>query len=164
MAIDDTHGLGYELVDEDPNVSVLLATMDTTAKWEATRRLRSWERSELGLGSGQRLLDVGCGLGEAALTLADDLGDDGEVVGVDVSAEMLRVAQSKAGAARCRVRFTVGDACALAEPDNSFDVVRSERTLQWLAEPTAASRAHVAVSHWRESQVTAPGGGTRSTR
>ena len=138
MAIDDTHGLGYELVDDDPNVSVLVATMDATAKWEATRQLRSWERSELGLGSGQRLLDVGCGLGEAALALADDLGDDGEVVGVDVSAEMLRVAQSKASAARCRVRFTVGDACSLAEVDDYFDVVRSERTLQWLADPLAA--------------------------
>ena len=138
MAIDDTHGLGYELVDDDPNVSVLLATMDTTSKWEATLRLRLWERSELGLGSGQRLLDVGCGLGEAALALADDLGVDGEVVGVDVSAEMLHVARSKAGGARCRVRFTVGDACSLVEPDDSFDVVRSERTLQWLADPSAA--------------------------
>ena len=138
MAIDDTHGLGYELVDDDPNVSVLLATMDTTAKWDATLRLRLWERSELGLGSGQRLLDVGCGLGEAALALADDLGVDGEVVGVDVSAEMLHVARSKAGGARCRVRFTVGDACSLVEPDDSFDVVRSERTLQWLADPSAA--------------------------
>lgn len=138
MAIDDTHGLGYERVDDDPNASVLLATMDNTAKWAATRRLRSWERTELGLASGQRLLDVGCGLGEAALALADDLGDDGEVVGVDVSAEMLRVARSRADGARCRVRFTVGDACSLAEPDDSFDVVRSERTLQWLADPTTA--------------------------
>lgn len=138
MGIEDTHGLGYEQVDDDPNVSVLLATMDTTAGWEATRRLRSWERDQLGLSRGQRLLDVGCGLGEAALALADDLGVDGEVVGVDVSAQMLRVARSKAGAVRCRVRFTVGDACSLAEPDESFDVVRSERTLQWLADPTAA--------------------------
>ncbi len=138
MAIDDTHGLGYERVDDDPNASVLLATMDNTAKWAATRRLRSWERTQLGLASGQRLLDVGCGLGEAALALADDLGDDGEVVGVDVSAEMLRVARSRADGARCRVRFTVGDACSLAEPDDSFDVVRSERTLQWLADPTTA--------------------------
>jgi SAM-dependent methyltransferase len=51
---------------------------------------------------------------------------------------MLRVARSKAGAVGCRVRFAVGDACSLAEPDNSFDVVRSERTLQWLTDPSAA--------------------------
>ena len=138
MASDDTHNLGYHEVDDDPNVPVLVAAMDSTAKWEAVRRLRSWERHKLALVAGQRLLDVGCGLGEAALALAVDLGDDGEVVGVDVSAEMLSVAQSKAGAARCGVRFTVGDACSLAEPDDSFDAVRSERTLQWLTDPFAA--------------------------
>ncbi|MFM2072307.1 MAG: hypothetical protein RLZZ623_2570 [Actinomycetota bacterium] len=147
MAIDDTHGLGYDLVDDDPNVSVLIATMDTTATWQATRRLRSWERRELRLGSGQRLLDVGCGLGDAALALAEDLGDDGEVVGVDVSAQMIRVARSRAGAARCRVRFTVGDACSLAEPDRSFDAVRSERTLQWLTDPGAAVAEMARVVH-----------------
>ena len=138
MGSDDTHRLGYELVDSDPNVAVLLAAMDATAGWEATRRLRSWERDHLGLGGGQRLLDVGCGLGEAALALAGDLGADGEVVGVDFSAEMVRVATSRAGAAPCRVRFTVGDARSLVEADDSFDAVRSERTLQWLAEPMSA--------------------------
>ena len=81
---------------------------------------------------------MGCGLGEAALALAEDLGNDGEVVGVDISEEMLRIARAKASAARCRVRFSVGDACALDEPDDYFHVVRSERTLQWLADPIAA--------------------------
>ncbi|MEP7204351.1 MAG: methyltransferase domain-containing protein [Ilumatobacteraceae bacterium] len=138
MGTNDTYGLGYERVDDDPNVSVLLATMDATAGWEATRRLRTWERDQLKLGGAQRLLDIGCGLGEAALTLAQDLGEDGEVVGIDVSAEMLHVARAKAGEARCRVRFTVGDACALDEPGSCFHVVRSERTLQWLADPVAA--------------------------
>ncbi len=83
MGTADAHGLGYERVDDDPNVSVLLATMDATAGWEATRRLRAWERDQLRLGDGQRRLDVGCGLGEAALALAEDLGDNGEVVGAD---------------------------------------------------------------------------------
>jgi SAM-dependent methyltransferase len=145
VATEGTHGLGYHRVDADPYVVVLLATMVGTAAWEATLRLRSWERAHLGLAHGQRLLDVGCGLGEAALGLARDLGEGGEVVGVDVSERMLRIARSNAGAARCRVRFTVGDACSLDEPDDSFDVARSERTLQWLADPAAAVAEMVRV-------------------
>jgi ubiquinone/menaquinone biosynthesis C-methylase UbiE len=97
MATGDTHGLGYVRVDDDPNLSVLIATMDATARWEATLRLRAWERKHLRLHGDQRLLDVGCGLGEAAIALGEDLSEDGEVVGVDLSAEMLRVAATKAG-------------------------------------------------------------------
>jgi SAM-dependent methyltransferase len=142
VGVEETHSLGYERVDGDPHLSVLVSTMDATARWEATRRLRAWERHHLGLTDGQRLLDVGCGLGEAALVLADDLGHDGEVVGVDASTEMLRLARRRArersSATKCRVRFSVGDAQALDEPDRSFHVVRSERTLQWLADPRAA--------------------------
>jgi len=104
----------------------------------------------LSLAEGQRILDVGCGLSEAALTLAEDLGDTGEIVGVDISAEMLRVAQAHADDKKCRVRFNVGDACALDEPDDSFDAVRSERTLQWIREPL------VAVSEM--ARVVRPGG------
>jgi SAM-dependent methyltransferase len=145
MATEDTHGLGYQRVDDDPNVDVLLAAMNGTAEWGATLRLRSWERAYLDLAHGERLLDVGCGLGEAALGLAQDLGDGGEVVGIDASERMLRVARSNAGAARCRVRFTVGDARSLDEPDDSFDAARSERTLQWLEDPAAAVAEMVRV-------------------
>jgi SAM-dependent methyltransferase len=60
------------------------------------------------------------------------------VVGVDASAEMIAGAWSRARTARCRVRLAVGDAVALDEPDDCFDVVRSERTLQWLSNPGAA--------------------------
>ena len=138
MGAPDTHRLGYRRVDDDPNAAVLLATMDATGEWDATRRLREWERDQLRLEHGQRLLDVGCGLGDAALALAQELGDDGELVGIDASTEMLGVARGRVRDATCSVRFSVGDACALEEPNDYFDVVRCERTLQWLADPVAA--------------------------
>ncbi|MEI6357614.1 MAG: methyltransferase domain-containing protein [Verrucomicrobiota bacterium] len=112
--------------------------MAATAGWDATRQLRLWERDRLRLAPGDRLLDVGCGLGEAALALGEDLGEGGEVVGIDASEQMLRVARANATAARCHTRFSVGDACSLDEPDDSFQAARSERTLQWLTNPSAA--------------------------
>jgi SAM-dependent methyltransferase len=138
MATEDRHGLGYRRVDDDANGDVLIASMAGTARWDATLRLRSWERVWLALVPGERLLDVGCGLGEAALGLAEDLGVNGEVLGVDASEQMLRVARSNAASTHARVRFAVGDACCLDEPDDSFDAARSERTLQWLPDPAAA--------------------------
>ena len=150
VGTDETHALGYKQVDDDPNVGVLIATMDDTADWQATRQLHAWERSQLSLRSGQRLLDVGCGLGDAALSLAEDLGTGGEVVGVDASAEMIAAARGRADGATCRVRFAVGDALALDEPTSCFDAVRSERCLQWLTDPDAAVA--------EMAQVVRPGG------
>ena len=138
VGADETHELGYERVDDDPNVSVLLATMDATGGWDATTCLRQWERSQLRLHPGQRLLDVGCGLGDAALALAVDLRETGQIHGVDVSHEMVATARSRARGAGCSVRFSVGDAAALDVPDGYYDVVRSERTLQWLPDPEVA--------------------------
>jgi len=138
MSPRETHSLGYQRVDEDQNVAVLLGAMDATARWDATIELRIWERHHLRLVEGERLLDVGCGLGEAALALAEDLGASGKVVGIDASTSMLSAARERARAAVCPMRFLVGDALALDEPDSSFDAARSERTLQWLTDPQAA--------------------------
>ena len=64
----------------------------------------------------RRILDVGTGTGAAALMLAACF-PGAEVVGVDVSAEMIERARAKAGD---RVRFEVGDTGAVPGP---FDLV-----------------------------------------
>lgn len=135
---DDTDRLGYGNVDADPNAEVLLATMDDTAGWSATIHLRAWEAQQLRLTDGQRLLDLGCGLGDAGLALAAALGANGELVGIDASVQMITAARSRASTVECATRFAVGDAHVLDEPDTYFDAVRCERTLQWLREPEAA--------------------------
>ena len=143
--IDDPGAPGYRQVDDDPDVDMLIARMDETARWKATVRLRSWERRSLALTAGERLLDVGCGPGDAGIALARALGDTGELVGIDSSDQMLRVARARARPAACRVRFTRGDASSLEEPADGFDAVRCERTLQWLPDPAVAVAEMVRV-------------------
>jgi SAM-dependent methyltransferase len=137
MSTDGVHPLGYRRVDASPDPGVLLARMIANAGWSATVDLRAWERDHLRLTTGDRLLDVGCGLGDAARALADDLGATGEVIGLDASTAMLDAARMSWDAA-CPARFAVGDAQALDVPSGSFDVARSERVLQWLPDPQAA--------------------------
>ena len=135
MGSSDAYGLGYHDVDADSHTEVLVANMDATAQWPATQRLRAWERRQLGVVEGERVLDVGCWRGEVAVSFGFDLGVTGELVGIDTSAAMLDVARRQASEVPCALRFSVGDARSLDEADHSFDVVRSERTLQWLPDP-----------------------------
>jgi ubiquinone/menaquinone biosynthesis C-methylase UbiE len=47
----------------------------------------------LGLRSGERVLDVGCGGGPTTLVLAARVGPEGEAVGLDISDALLRSAR-----------------------------------------------------------------------
>ena len=76
-------------------------------------------------------------------------------MGVDASAAMLEVARQRSSAAPCAVRFLVGDARSLEQADDSFDAVRSERTLQWVPDPeiVVAGFARVLRSRGRLSLI-----------
>jgi SAM-dependent methyltransferase len=72
-----------------------------------------------------RILDIGTGTGAAALELADRY-PDAEVVGIDVSAEMVAQAGAKAGARAAdlssQVRFLVADIASFEE-EEGFDLI-----------------------------------------
>jgi demethylmenaquinone methyltransferase/2-methoxy-6-polyprenyl-1,4-benzoquinol methylase len=85
-------------------------------------RERAAERT--GLGPGDTALDVCCGTGDLALTLAGRVTPDGHVVGCDFSEPMLDLAREKAakrGAAK--VRFEWADALQLPYDAGRFDAV-----------------------------------------
>ncbi len=71
-----------------------------------------------------RILDLATGTGDVAFVLLKD-PRVADIVGVDVSANMLDIARRKAEARGVsgRVNFLKGDACALLHDDNSIDVV-----------------------------------------
>lgn len=85
-----------------------------------------------GIRPGDRVLDVGCGTGYFVRMLAEIVGPNGSVVGVDAAPEMVAHAASRSRSAG-NVTFEVGSASALSFPGSSFDVVVSSLTMHHLA-------------------------------
>ncbi|WP_066366796.1 class I SAM-dependent methyltransferase [Herbidospora mongoliensis] len=88
----------------------------------------------LGVGDGDRLLDIACGAG-LALELASVRGAD--VAGIDASARLVAVARDRSPDADIRV----GDMHDLPWDDASFDVVTSFRGV-WGTTPLALQEIH----------------------
>ncbi len=93
----------------------------------------------LGVRPDERVIDVGCGCGGATLELAERVGSDGAVVGVDVSTPMLAIARRRAAAAgAANVRFTAADAQTHAFAAGAADAVFSRFGVMFFADPAAA--------------------------
>jgi ubiquinone/menaquinone biosynthesis C-methylase UbiE len=90
---------------------------------------------------GARVLDVACGTGIAARTVAPRVGARGRVVGLDLSPAMLSVARRVGlppGAAP--VAWVRGSAQALPFPAPTFDLVLCQQGLQFFPNGAAAVR------------------------
>jgi demethylmenaquinone methyltransferase/2-methoxy-6-polyprenyl-1,4-benzoquinol methylase len=91
---------------------------------------RMWKRAavyELAARHNGSYLDVCCGTGDLALTIAREVGGDGKVTGLDFSGNMLEVARNRgeravtAGRVTCELEWKQGDAQDLPFADNTFD-------------------------------------------
>jgi SAM-dependent methyltransferase len=74
---------------------------------------------------GDRVLDVGSGLGVDSFIARHFAGEDGKVVGIDISSKEVKHAQERADARGLDIRFAVGDMEDIPFPDNTFDVIIS---------------------------------------
>jgi SAM-dependent methyltransferase len=94
--------------------------------------------AEAGLATGHRVLDVATGTGEAATLAGARVGTTGRVVGIDVSAPMLRIAAPKV--ATHPVSLLLMDGQTLAFRDETFDAVVCQLGLMFLPDPATALR------------------------
>ena len=97
-----------------------------------------------------RVLDIACGTGVVARTVAARLRDHGQVTGLDLNPAMLRVARRASETAGLEIDWVQGDAQALPFPDAAFDLVFCQQGIQFFPDRAAA----VAEMH----RVLAPGG------
>ena len=94
----------------------------------------------MGLRPGQRVLDLGCGAGWASRLMAQVVGGGekpGQVVGLDVSDEMIR--RARAGSREYdNIMFVVGSALQIPWEENFFDKVLSVESFYYYADQDRA--------------------------
>ncbi len=138
--------------------NVSMAIRANTTDWNSFGRANAsqkWRRQSAAMGndmtraivavaqvrSGMRVLDIACGTGEPAISLAAVLVGDGDVVGVDISPAPLKIAEERAiQRGLSNVTFQQADAHELPFPDNSFDCITSRLGIMFFSDlPRALS-------------------------
>jgi SAM-dependent methyltransferase len=85
-----------------------------------------------------RVLDVACGTGIVARTIAARPGVAGRVVGLDLNPEMLDVARQESAAAGLPVEWRQGSAQELPFENGAFDLVVCQQGLQFFPDKLGA--------------------------
>jgi demethylmenaquinone methyltransferase/2-methoxy-6-polyprenyl-1,4-benzoquinol methylase len=116
-----------------------------SAEWPVYRSGRLAGIEALNLAHGDRVLDVGCGTGLSFSRLVREIGPTGQLVGVDASPDMLRVAARRVRRQGwSNVRLVDAEAQTLTrETDgisaaDGFDAVLLTYSLSVMRDPTAA--------------------------
>ena len=94
--------------------------------------------ANLGLKHGMRVLDAGCGTGEALQWLSDAVGPHGTVVGIDLAAAHVAAARASTTG---QVLVVQADVRQPPLVPRSFDLVWSVNTINHLREPLAGVQA-----------------------
>ncbi len=105
--------------------------------------------NQMRLQPGASGLDVGCGLGTCVQKIAHRVGPGGKACGVDISEAMVAEATSRANG-HSNIEFSKGEAYAIPHGDATFDAVRMERVLPYVADRGRAIAEMI--------RVTKPGG------
>jgi ubiquinone/menaquinone biosynthesis C-methylase UbiE len=127
-------GPGFGRLDESQDPDELLGFLDHAATVPEVRHAKRLATGSLGLSSGERVLDVGCGTGVDLIDMLTPTLPGGAVVGVDRSERAIEVARSRL-AGEPAISVQVADAYALPFEDAHFDAARMDRTLLHFEDP-----------------------------
>lgn len=141
--------------DQEPKVDQIRRMFNRIApKYDQLNRIislgldRSWRKRALHLlapYAPQRVLDVATGTGDLAIEIIQTISSAKEVVGVDISEEMMRVGQEKVHQAGLdkKISFERQDCTAMTFEANSFDAATIAFGIRNFSDiPAAAAELH----------------------
>ncbi len=140
----------YANVDQESEPEAFVRHMNTLGGVEAIQAYKHETFALLEARAGSQMLDIGCGPGTDAQALAELVGANGWVVGVDKSETMIAATLERGQNVNLPLTCQVGDVYDLDFAENTFDGCRADRVFHHLAEPRAALAELV--------RVTRPGG------
>jgi arsenite methyltransferase len=121
---------------DDLGYPVELANVPETAVESFAGVANPWTLGRLA--AGERVLDLGSGAGTDSLIAAQMVGEQGRVIGIDMTVEMLAKARSAAAEAGLEnVEFVEAEAEQLPFADGSFDVVISNGVIDLIPDKDA---------------------------
>jgi ubiquinone/menaquinone biosynthesis C-methylase UbiE len=138
--------------DVQTNVDEMARSLEARGRTPAQARLRRRFLRFIPVGSGDKVLEVGCGTGVVVRDLAALVGRRGEVVGIDASRRLLDRARAlcRETARRSRVVLRVADGARLPFAADRFDVALAITVILHVADPLRVVR--------EMARVTRPGG------
>jgi len=85
-----------------------------------------------------KILDIGCGAGTTTYSVAKALGEDGRILGVDISEPLLTAAKSAQEELKAEVQFECGDAQEYAFEQGAFNLIISRFGVMFFKDAVAA--------------------------
>lgn len=129
---------GFQATDQPTDTETIFRWLDRMNENPLILQVKRQMLDVCPVREGEHVLDVGCGLGHEVFRLAERIGPQGRVIGIDANPAMITEARRRASGLTLPIAFEVGDARDVDFPDNTFDLCRTERVLRYLDRPAAA--------------------------
>lgn len=137
---------------DDASLQVVVARLEERGKHPVFARMLNEYLDAMHVDSARTVLDVGCGTGLVARTIARRPGFSGRITGIDLSPSLAATAARLAAEEGIadRVEFRPGDSKSLEFGDGTFDAVVAHTLLSHVDDPLVALR--------EAARVLGPGG------
>jgi SAM-dependent methyltransferase len=130
---------GFQDVDNS-QYQFLIKFLEDVASFPSVAEAFELQTKWLDIKEGDHVLDVGCGIGLQAQSMAKLVGAGGKVTGTDLSDVMVEIAKQRTTSSGLPLEFFTANAVAQPFTDHSFDCIRTERVLMYIQDVPAVLR------------------------